>query len=42
MPLGWGKHLCTEEDVELVPMTLTCKIFFVCKDFSWRLCGDPG
>jgi len=20
MPLGWGKHLCTEEDVELVPM----------------------
>jgi hypothetical protein len=24
------------------PMTLTSKIFFVCKDFSWRLCGDPG
>jgi len=23
-------------------MTLTSKIFFVCKDFSWRLCGDPG
>jgi len=24
------------------PMTLTSEIFFVCKDFSWRLCGDPG
>jgi hypothetical protein len=24
------------------PMTLTSKIFFVCKDFSWRLCGDCG
>jgi hypothetical protein len=24
------------------PMTLTSKIFFVCKDFSWRLCGDRG
>jgi hypothetical protein len=23
-------------------MTLTSKIFFVCKDFSWRLCGDRG
>lgn len=23
-------------------MTLTSKIFFVCKDFPWRLCGDPG
>jgi len=23
-------------------MTFTSKIFFVCKDFSWRLCGDPG
>jgi ribosomal protein S18 acetylase RimI-like enzyme len=25
-----------------VTVTLTCKIFFVCKDFSWRLCGDPS
>ena len=24
------------------PVTLTPKIFFVCKDFSWRLCRDPG
>jgi hypothetical protein len=24
------------------PILLTFKIFSVCKDFSWRLCGDCG
>ena len=31
-----------QREHEDTSMTLTSKIFFVCKDFSWRLCGDPG
>src|SRR3984893_14231510 len=38
--LGWQPEISFQELVR--SMTLTPKIFFVCKDFSWRLCGDPG
>ena len=41
---GLRLNINTDGPTELtsITMTLTSKIFFVCKDFSWRLCGDRG